>query len=95
VTTILNRLEARRLIERTRSQRDKRVVNARLTDNGRAILAQAPPLLHERFIKRFEALQPWEQTQILSVLQHVAVMMDAEAIDAAPLLDIDPPNTPT
>ncbi|MEW7978171.1 MAG: MarR family transcriptional regulator [Candidatus Sedimenticola endophacoides] len=95
VTTILNRLEARRLIERTRNQRDKRVVNARLTDNGRAILAQAPPLLHERFIKRFEALQPWEQTQILSVLQHVAVMMDAEAIDAAPLLDIDPPNTPT
>jgi DNA-binding MarR family transcriptional regulator len=88
VTTILNRLEDRKLVERVRSTVDKRIVNARLTDAGREVLASAPPLLHEKFIGRFEALEEWEKTQLLSALQRVATMMDAETIDAAPLLDI-------
>lgn len=83
VTTILNRLEARGLLERLRSAADKRVVNARLTVVGRSTLAGAPLLLHERFIERYEALQPWEQTQILSSLQRVAAMMDAQELDEA------------
>ena len=92
VTTILNRLEDRNHIERVRSQVDKRIVNARLTDSGREVLASAPPLLHEKFIERFEGLQDWEKSQILSSLQRVATMMDAEGLDAAPLLDIAPPD---
>ncbi len=92
VTTILNRLEDRKLVARVRSQTDKRIVNARLTEAGLRVLESAPPLLHEKFIERFEALEEWEKTQILSSLQRVATMMDAESIDAAPLLDIDSPN---
>ena len=92
VTTILNRLESRSLVSRSRSQRDRRVVNARLTDKGREVLAAAPPLLHEQFIEHFESLQDWEKTQILSALQRVAVMMDAESIDAAPMPDIAAPE---
>ena len=46
----------------------------------------------EKFIERFEALEEWEKTQVLSSLQRVATMMDAESIDAAPMLDIDPPD---
>ena len=88
VTTILNRLEDRQYLERVRSVYDKRIVNARLTELGRSVLATAPTLLHERFIERFEALEPWEKTQMLSTLQRVASMMDAESIEAAPLLDI-------
>lgn len=94
VTTILNRLEERQLVERVRSTVDKRVVNARLTEKGRTTLAIAPPLLHEQFITRFEALEAWEKTQMLSALQRVATMMDAEALDAAPLLDIAAPDQP-
>ena len=93
VTTILNRLQDKGLIERVRGQADKRVVNARLTAVGCDVLADAPPLLHEQFIDRFESLADWEKTQILSALQRVATMMDAEHIDAAPLLDIAPANT--
>ncbi|MGB0360156.1 MAG: MarR family winged helix-turn-helix transcriptional regulator [Endozoicomonas sp.] len=88
VTTILNRLEERQYLERVRSAQDKRIVNARLTELGRSVLATAPTLLHEKFIERFEALEPWEKTQMLSTLQRVASMMDAESIEAAPLLDI-------
>jgi len=93
VTTILNRLEDRGLIERVRGQADKRVVNARLTQVGLTTLNSAPPLLHEQFIERFEALEDWKKTQILSSLQQVATMMDAESLDAAPLLDIAPVTT--
>ncbi len=93
VTTILNRLEDRHLVDRVRSQADKRVVNARLTPVGQQTLETAPALLHEEFINRFEALADWEKTQILSALQRVATMMDAESLDAAPLLDIAPANT--
>ncbi len=92
VTTILNRLEDRELIERVRSQSDKRVVNARLTRKGRATLKTSPALLHEKFIDRFSALEEWEKTQILSSLQRIATMMDAESMDAAPMLDIAPVN---
>ncbi|RED51613.1 MarR family winged helix-turn-helix transcriptional regulator [Aestuariispira insulae] len=88
VTTILNRLEQRALIGRVRSESDKRVVHAKLTDAGRSILQEAPPLLHETFIERFDALEDWEKTQTLAVLQRVAFMMDAENLDAAPLLDV-------
>lgn len=94
VTTILNRLQDRGLIERVRSQIDKRVVNARLTEIGRDTLHTSPPLLHEQFIGRFEALDEWEKTQMLSTLQRVATMMDAESLDAAPMLDIDPVTAP-
>ena len=93
VTTILNRLEDRQLVERVRSQLDRRVVNARLTQAGRQVLLSAPPLLHEKFIERFESLEDWEQTQILSSLQRVASMMDAEAMDLAPILDMASPRT--
>lgn len=93
VTTILNRLEDRDYVERVRNQEDKRIVNARLLAAGHKVLSTAPPLLHERFIERFEALQEWEKAQVLSSLQRVATMMDAENLDAAPMLDIEPPSS--
>ena len=40
------------------------------------------------FIRQFSDLQDWEQTHIISALQRVAHMMDAQHIDAAPLLDV-------
>ncbi|GAB3489036.1 MarR family winged helix-turn-helix transcriptional regulator [Marinomonas epiphytica] len=93
VTTILNRLEDRKFVERVKAQKDKRIVNARLTEVGRTILDTAPPLMHEKFISEFESLAEWEQTQMLSSLQRIAMMMDAESIDAAPLLDINSPHS--
>ncbi len=92
VTTILNRLESRGLVTRVRSEVDKRVVNARLTAQGQAVMAEAPTLLHEKFIERFEGLKKREQADILDALQRVAEMMDAGEIDAAPLLDVNQPG---
>jgi DNA-binding MarR family transcriptional regulator len=88
VTTILDRLEDRGLIERYRSRVDRRVVHSQLTAAGRAILRQAPPLLHVRFQERFAGLSRRKQREIIGALDEVAEMMGASDIDAAPLLDV-------
>lgn len=88
VTTILDRLQKRELIERVRSETDKRKVYPRLTECGRTILASAPTALQHNFVQRFRAVDEWEQGMIIAALQRVAEMMNAENIDASPFLDI-------
>lgn len=85
VSTILDRLESRGFVERYRSARDRRVVHSRLTQKGRAALANVPPLLHERFIRRFEQLGPARQAGIIEALENVADMMQANESDPADL----------
>ncbi|MYM64386.1 MarR family transcriptional regulator [Pseudomaricurvus sp. HS19] len=88
VTTILDRLEKRELVYRERSREDKRKVHAHLTDAALETLKDAPMPLQDQFARQFADLQPWEQTMIISSLQRVAQMMDAQHIDASPVLDI-------
>jgi len=88
VTTILDRLEKRGLVYRERSSEDKRKVHAYLTDRGMEILRDAPTPLQEHFVRQFRDLRDWEQSMIIASLQRVALMMDAEHIDASPVLDI-------
>jgi DNA-binding MarR family transcriptional regulator len=88
VTSILDRLEKKEYIERERSTVDKRKVHVHLTELGIEILRDAPTPLQEHFSKQFNDLQEWEQTMMLASLQRVAYMMDAEHIDAAPVLDV-------
>jgi DNA-binding MarR family transcriptional regulator len=88
VTSILDRLEKRGLVMRERSRQDKRKVFACLTEAGNDLIRNAPMPLQDYFIRQFSDLQDWEQTQIISALQRVAHMMDAQHIDAAPLLDV-------
>jgi DNA-binding MarR family transcriptional regulator len=89
VTGILDRLEKRGLVERQRSDVDKRKVNVSLTDAGKNILADAPPLLQEKFMSEFAKLEDWEQTQILSSLQRIVSMMEASDIEVEPILTSD------
>ncbi|MGI1678058.1 MAG: MarR family transcriptional regulator [Cellvibrionaceae bacterium] len=88
VTTILDRLEKRGIIYRKRSETDKRKVHAHLTENGLSLLKDAPIPLQEQFATQFNLLEEWEQTMIISSIQRVARMMDAQNIDASPVLDI-------
>lgn len=86
VTTILNRLETNQLVQRTRSKVDRRQVIVTLTPSGEALRLQAPKPLQDRFVDRFTKLESWEQHHIVAALERVATMMDAEDLDAAPLL---------
>ena len=88
MTGILNRLEKRGLVERARSGNDRRSVVIELTTKGDQLLDDAPSLLQDRFRRELLTLQEWEQTQMLSTLQRIASMMDAEDIDASPVLAV-------
>ncbi|MEX0964457.1 MAG: MarR family transcriptional regulator [Pseudohongiellaceae bacterium] len=86
VTAILDRLENRGLVTRVRSTEDKRRVHIHLTDAAANLLQHAPVPLQRQFAEQFGALQGWEQTMIVSALQRVAQMMDADELEASPLL---------
>jgi DNA-binding MarR family transcriptional regulator len=86
MTRIIDRLERAGLVRREKSSTDKRVVNISLTDAGTAKLESAPEPLQEEFLREFRKLEDWEQQMLKSSLLRIAKMMDAEDIDAAPIL---------
>ena len=88
VTNIIDRLENRGYVFREKSSQDKRKVHVYLTDKGKLTIKDAPVPLQESFVRQFKGLQDWEQNLIISALQRVAQMMDAEHIDASPVLDV-------
>jgi DNA-binding MarR family transcriptional regulator len=88
VTSILDRLEARELATRIRSTDDKRRVGVFLTEQGSLLLADSPLPLQEHFTNRFHQLKEWEQSQMVATMQRIASMMDAEKLDASPVLEV-------
>ena len=86
VTRIIDRLERAGLVSREKSSKDKRVVNVRLTDEGRSKLEIAPEPLQAEFLRKYRKLADWEQQMLKSSLLRIAAMMDAEDLDAAPIL---------
>ena len=74
---IIARLEQRGLIERARSDQDRRKADIRLTDAGRHFLETSPPLLDPDFIEAFVALPGWQQQMILSSLKHLVALLTA------------------
>lgn len=86
VTDIVKRLETRGLLERTRDETDRRRQLLKATEQGELLIRQSVPLLQDRFQARLADLKDWEQTQLLASLQRIAEMMNAEDLDAAPML---------
>ncbi len=87
-TSLLHKLEARDLVRRQRGDSDRRQVWLSLTAEGREKLAAAPDGLQEIFKERFENLESWEQAMLVAALERVVALLDAEALDAAPVLDV-------
>jgi DNA-binding MarR family transcriptional regulator len=90
VTGILDRLEARHLVTRSRAPDDRRRVVASLSPDAEERLRSAPPLLQEHFIHRFLELEEPEQRQILTSLERVVSLMEAKELDATPILATGP-----
>ena len=88
VTVLVNKLEAAGLVTKRRDTEDRRRVWVELTDAGRAAREDSPDLLQSRFERGFEGLEEWEQAMIVATLERVASLLDAEEIDAAPILDV-------
>jgi len=88
ITTLLDRLEERKLIRRRRDAKDGRRVLVTLTASGKKALDASPDGLQQLFEERFQKLNDWEQSAIIASLERVASLLDAEDIEAGPILDI-------
>lgn len=88
VTALVDKLVARGLVKRVRSDVDRRQINVVITDEGGVVMDLAPDALQQRYVRAFERLQDWEQAQLISSLERVAEMLDADDLDASPLLTI-------
>ncbi len=86
VNGIVDRMEAKGILTRNRSEKDRRKVVLKITGSGLRIVEQAPSLLQERFSKSLQKLSPLEQTALTLSLEKVVKMMGAEDIDASPNL---------
>jgi len=90
LTGILERMEKRGLLSRRRSNQDKRRIMVSITESGRQVIENAPPVMQVAFVERFSNLLEWEQNMILSSLQRLVSIMDAKTIQAAPFLATSP-----
>ncbi|MEZ6000716.1 MarR family winged helix-turn-helix transcriptional regulator [Hyphomonas sp.] len=88
ITSLIDKLEARGFISRRKCDEDKRRVWLRLLPAGQNALVSSPDPLHEVFSTRFDALPDWQQAMLVTVLEQVTSLLDAENLEAAPVLDI-------
>lgn len=90
VTGILDRLEARELVQRRRDAQDKRRVLVDINPAGSKLVASAPAPLHKQFADRLGRLSPEQQRTIDQVLSQIVEMMSADELDAAPVMTAGP-----
>ena len=86
VNGIVDRLEVKKLLTRTRSESDRRRVTLSTTLQGREVAKAAPALLQDRLARSLRNLPELEQAAIALSLERVVELMEAEQLDASPNL---------
>lgn len=87
VTSLVDKLVREGMVVREKSEHDRRQTNVHITPKGLRTLAEAPDPLQQRFVRKFETMADWEQAMLMTSLERVAAMLDAEDLDASPVLD--------
>jgi DNA-binding MarR family transcriptional regulator len=87
VTSLVDKLVRQDMVFRERSKTDRRQTNIVATEKGLQAIHDAPDPLQQRFVRKFSAMEDWEQASIIASLERVAAMMDADDMDVAPVLD--------
>lgn len=83
VVGILDKLEAKGMIERQRSRADRRIVHARMTEAGRRAVMNAPAPAGEEFRRRFLGLDVQRRAGIVEAFATVADLLDTVSPDPA------------
>ncbi len=90
ITGIVDRLEKRELVARSRGDKDRRQVLVRATESASELLKNAPPLLQQQFLASLESLEEGQRAEMLATLRRIARMMNAEGLDVGPVLASEP-----
>jgi DNA-binding MarR family transcriptional regulator len=86
VSRILERLERAGYVSRQRDTEDRRRVRIELTRLGRSRLERSPTPLQEDFLERLRVLPERDRKVLLESLERIVKLMEADEIDAAPML---------
>lgn len=87
ITALVDKLVAHGMVVREKSLTDRRQTNIIITEHGRRTIEDAPDPLQQRYVRRFKNMEDWEQALLVSSLERVAAMLDADELDAAPVLE--------
>jgi DNA-binding MarR family transcriptional regulator len=86
ISSLLDRLERNQLIRRSKGHVDRRQTRIELTTLGEEKLANSPSPLQADFVENYQALPDWQRHMLVASMQKIAGMMNAEELDAAPIL---------
>jgi DNA-binding MarR family transcriptional regulator len=78
VTGIIDRLEQKGLVQRTRTSLDRRVITIELTEAGQKMAEGAPPPIQEKIVNGLQSLTPSETKQIINGLNMLTHMLDVQ-----------------
>jgi len=81
LTGILDRLEERGYVTRTRDPGDRRTVILKMTSAGEKLLASAPSLLQTRLRDELGRMSEADRSVLLKSLTRVAMLMETEQPD--------------
>jgi len=88
IVGILDRLEARELVVKTRSKVDRRIVEVELTEQGKALVASAPEVAQGMLVKGLETLPKDKLLRISDSLDELVRILGVK--EAAPRLILSP-----
>lgn len=83
---IIDRLEAKGLLARERSTKDRRQVFINITTEGKKIAKKAPTPLQDKLVGKLDKLSDHQQKNIVKALEQLVEMLGAEKVKAEPIL---------
>ena len=87
VVGILDRLDEKQMIKRERDTIDRRKVFLTATELGKTAIAQSPSPLQDKLAQALSNLSELEQSTIALSLEQICEMMEAQEIEAGPILE--------
>jgi DNA-binding MarR family transcriptional regulator len=81
VTGIIDRLEQKGLVARSRISTDRRVITVTLMDKGRQLAEHAPPPIQEKIVEGLQKLPPQEIEKIVQALTKLTYMLDVQDLE--------------
>jgi DNA-binding MarR family transcriptional regulator len=81
MTGIVDRLELKGLVERSRTSPDRRVITVSLTEKGRDLATDAPPPFQKKIVEGLRSLPDHDVEKIIHSLSKLAFMLDVRDLD--------------
>jgi DNA-binding MarR family transcriptional regulator len=81
VTGIIDRLESKGLVSRSRNSPDRRVINIQLTEEGKALARTAPFPIQQKIVDGLKKLPKHEIAQIVESLYKLTQMLDVQDLE--------------